>query len=265
MSAYGPVIGVCRICGVAGQLTADHVPPKGAPRIGQRVLHDLGLDHAHGRSGRKGKHFQRGVKFPSLCEKCNNVLLGRDCDPALIALAVRVDEHLKSRLDVDALPIDIVPARLGRSIVGHLLASMSEDQILKAPTGQAFRRYFCDWSLPFPREARFVIWPHYSPVQFISTGHALITNDGIALVFTLKFYPLAFILPWEAPASWKLPGIDLTDLVRENSIQPTQILFPVKQLIRLDYPEVPGANDGLMVSMLGQETIRYSVPFARRR
>lgn len=255
--------GICRICGSAGKLTADHVPPRGVPKIGQRILHDLGLDQVQRSAGTRGKRFQGGVKFPSLCDKCNNVSLGASCDPEIIALAQRVDDHIRSGVYLDTLPICFSPARIGRAVVGHLLAAMSEEQILRAPAPLAFREYFSNPSSPFPTEARCFLWPHYSQIQFISIGHAIIMAEQVGICFTLKFYPLAFVIPWGSVDKWQFPGVEITALLQSNSTATSLVSLPMRERVRIDFPELPGETS--MFSLLGAESIRYSRPFSARR
>lgn len=76
MVTRGAQSGMCNICGDDGPLTEDHTPPKGCVRPTamelQHVTHRL-----HAGKAIKTKA-QDGVKYRTLCARCNNTLLGRD-------------------------------------------------------------------------------------------------------------------------------------------------------------------------------------------
>ena len=70
----GPRVGRCNICGKLGNLTEDHVPPKGSitpEKVGVRSL----VQTMKAVDSRIGQLFQNGVKFRTLCSTCNNVKL----------------------------------------------------------------------------------------------------------------------------------------------------------------------------------------------
>lgn len=63
-------IGVCRLCGQTGQLTNEHVPPKGSYHNSAfRVMVHTGEQAL---DGGRGRIYQRGFHVPSLCGPCNN-------------------------------------------------------------------------------------------------------------------------------------------------------------------------------------------------
>lgn len=76
---HGPLRGPCSICGSPAQLTVDHVPPKGIARGTAMEMRDLmdrlSVTEVQG----KFQLSQDGVKFRSLCPRCNNVRLGAEC------------------------------------------------------------------------------------------------------------------------------------------------------------------------------------------
>ncbi len=82
MVTRGAKSGTCNICGVDGPLTEDHTPPKGCVRPTamelQHVTHRIDAGKAI-----KTKA-QDGVKYRTLCARCNNTLLGGRYDPVLI-------------------------------------------------------------------------------------------------------------------------------------------------------------------------------------
>lgn len=116
----GPLRGPCSICGTPDNLTLDHVPPKGATRITAVEMRDLtarlSMDGTQGRC----ELSQDGVKFRSLCRRCNNERLGAETDPELVKLCNHADAVLRSRLVLPpSFAIDVRPMRALRSVVGQ--------------------------------------------------------------------------------------------------------------------------------------------------
>lgn len=64
--------GDCCICGKNGLLTQEHVPPKQAYNKIRTVEYTLSDVLTSGKDSSKRKTKQGGVKFETLCEKCNN-------------------------------------------------------------------------------------------------------------------------------------------------------------------------------------------------
>ena len=117
----GPKVGRCNICGTDGPLTEDHTPPKGCVRPTTVELHHI---HARLQPERvKGRISQNGVKFRTLCGRCNSHFLGAEYDPTLIKFAQ--DVALVLRQDI-LLPTTVAirtkPQRLMRSVIGHVWA-----------------------------------------------------------------------------------------------------------------------------------------------
>lgn len=158
--------------------------------------------------------------------------------------------------------MQVTPALLGRAVVGHLLAASNETQAVNAPNVVAMRNYFLDRTLSFPDGARIHLWPYPDHMEFVSAGHAAITTHGNVLVYTLKFYPLAFMVAWDSNPDWALPGVDITALLQENSGQPRNLDLPLDR-VPTHFPELPSGNNGILVTMVGDETIRYSVPYRK--
>ena len=83
-ATLGPKVGVCNICLNSGALTEDHIPPKGAIRVTQMEMHHLVQILGVEQPMAAGRVAQDGVKFRTLCKRCNSGLLGARYDPELI-------------------------------------------------------------------------------------------------------------------------------------------------------------------------------------
>ncbi|GAB3100517.1 hypothetical protein GCM10027159_24160 [Lysobacter terrae] len=92
----GAKSGACNICGIVGPLTEDHTPPKGCVRPTamelQHVTHALEAGKAIKTKANDG------VKYRTLCARCNNALLGGRYDPVLIGFVNQVSGLLASSL-----------------------------------------------------------------------------------------------------------------------------------------------------------------------
>jgi hypothetical protein len=85
IQTHGPRVGRCNICGTSGPLTEDHTPPKGCYPPTAVELHSVVTRLNRDADGAgKPRLSQNGVKFRTLCGRCNNGLLGSDYDPPLI-------------------------------------------------------------------------------------------------------------------------------------------------------------------------------------
>src|SRR5690349_372794 len=119
----GPKTGKCNMCGNDGPLTEDHTPPKGAIRASQVEMHHIVRVLSVAKPASGGRISQDGVKFRTLCSRCNNGLLGANYDPAFNEFSRAVGLYLKSTLTLP--PITYVkgkPQNIARSLLGHLSA-----------------------------------------------------------------------------------------------------------------------------------------------
>src|SRR5579871_4605419 len=140
INTRGPTHGSCNICGVHSKLTEDHVPPKGVPGCGEFNLYGLqaALDIERG----QGRRFPNGVKYRTLCKRCNYDLLGGQYDPALVALAVGIQSELQKiaasgREAARSVWVRTQPARVLRSLVGHVLAIGSGGEFVDSKVRRA--------------------------------------------------------------------------------------------------------------------------------
>ena len=191
--------GNCNICGVRCRLTWDHVPPKGSAAIGpmdqQTVLQHLatrhGGDHRYSIS-------QNGVKFRTLCGKCNNDILGAQCDPALNDFTDRVTRNVSSVL---ALPrtvhVNARPSQLVRAIFGHLLAA--KGQIEDSVPDRQMRVYFQNHALHVPHGLKVFYWLHpYHNVVIIRDVVMPAVRGRFGqkpgMFSILKFFPMGYLV-----------------------------------------------------------------------
>ena len=89
----------CNICGNMDSLTWDHVPPQVGIEVTPLEQKTI-LQHLVSDGSNKKYHIsQNGLKFRTLCKKCNNELLGKKYDPILNEFAIGVGRYIKTKLE----------------------------------------------------------------------------------------------------------------------------------------------------------------------
>lgn len=246
INTRGPKEGNCNICGAFGALTEDHTPPKGIPGCGQvdlyRIAEAIGTEIGAG-----GRRFQRGVTYRSLCRLCNTDRLGGRFDPSLISFAKSIDGVLKSPIALPRiLPVTIFPSRVVRSVVGHILAARVGTPA-EGTAGEAMKAFFLDDDAPFPSSMACYTWVYAGANQVTIRMSARMTLRGHDWLFSLmKFYPLAFMLVWDAPPGSRFPLASLTALSQGIDAQ-DEVRLDLRSNPPLDWPETPSNDSGVAV------------------
>lgn len=217
------------------------------------------------------RHLQDGVKFRTLCARCNNELLGGRYDPELqvlcqelavpLRLIARAQLHIPSRFAAV-----IRPNLVAKAIAGHLLAGRLREDMTAPPESAPFpdllRRYFLDPTARLPEGLEIYCWPYPSEVQVIAQAIGGVwLGTGTLLIFAvLKFFPLGFLVAFERPPALEMkPPLLVRD--REAATDASQMLgFDFrKDVPRIDWPEKPD-DDGRLVYLLDSEQALISSP-----
>lgn len=243
-ATLGPKTGHCNICGLHGQLTEDHIPPKGAIRITQmEMLHLIQVLSAPGSLSR-GRLSQDGVKFRTLCGRCNNDLLGTRYDPELIRYVNSVATILKSSLRLPSrVNVPAVPQKVMRAVVGHILA-FGLDRRADGPFEIAMAEYFLDDTRPLPGDMKLYLWvyPHQSQVI---VRDAVLSSTKIKepVIFKLlKFFPLAFFATWEEPPGYNFSFENLTKFGARGLNDEFATIIDTQTIPEMQWPEAPSKD-----------------------
>jgi len=195
----------CNICGKVEKLTWDHVPPKSCfnnKKVEYNTFYDEVNNTKAMLTGDELNRYtisQNGVMYRSLCDKCNNDLLGAKYDKELECLTKFTHSLLTSKLTLPSnISLSLNINKLSRSIVGHILAARNhfEAQVL---TDLKLREYFLDTSSLPPKEMKllFRIYPYETIVIHrdcvVGSMHKNAELPGGSLD-CLFFYPIAFLL-----------------------------------------------------------------------
>lgn len=207
IATRGPKSGQCNVCGEYGPLTEDHTPPKGAYRPTQVEIQSLVRRLSRTNLGKKSRFSQNGVKYRSLCHRCNNALLGAKYDPAFNSFVNQASSLLRSTLILpQVISVPGQPQAIMRSLLGHLSAQ-GVGRYRKGPHTEALRNYLLDPSLPLPAPLRVFYWlyPHQSHVMARDAAYVDLGAGSPFAIWFLKFYPLAFLVAWDGPSTMPFP------------------------------------------------------------
>jgi len=235
--------GACNICLSSGELTWDHVPPQGGMDISPLDQYTI-LERLAGRSESPNRlSTQNGVKYRTICKKCNGDLLGREYDPVLNDFAVGIGQFLKTSIWLPPrLCYPTRPARLLRSLFGHLLAAKSEVENTKED--EAMRHYVQDHQATLPSNLNVFFWVYpYSQVVVIRDV-AMLAERGnfrgsLGVFSILKYFPIAYIVT-NLQQYEGLPSLSFhcpTDIDTD-----VRIRIPLRHLKPPDWPEI--VDDG---------------------
>lgn len=112
----------CNICGLEKPLSADHVPPKCCSNKGTINFYQLFQKNRN--PDKKPGQAQKGIYFKTICEKCNNELLGNQLDPFLGNLQEQIINATSQCTSLaDDILVNIQINKVCRSVIGHLLAA----------------------------------------------------------------------------------------------------------------------------------------------
>lgn len=144
-------IGYCNICDSYEKLTDDHIPPKGSTKITQvkmLSIHDaLGVTEEEA----KGRRSQNGVKFRTLCKKCNNEWLGLKYDPHLNYFSSELIKYADTRIALPStIKIHTKPNLIARAVIGHMLA-VGVERSNKSKVVSHLARYFLNPAFSLPK------------------------------------------------------------------------------------------------------------------
>jgi hypothetical protein len=184
-------------------------------------------------------------------------LLGTEYDPELIEVSkqvasmVRVQRELGLSLP-EKIDLSVKPQRLIRSVVGHILAGklpIPGKPPISAPFPDALRNYFNNPSSNIPDKLEVYYWVYPSNKQIVINSLAIGSAMGegfIAGSCLLKFFPLAFWIVWDKPASFPINFTRISQDKLKGLDETCEIVLDLRNIPPLNYPEVPGEGRYIM-------------------
>lgn len=254
--------GHCAICLVHEKLTNDHVPPKGSHAPSRVWIQSVVATLGEPDQKVHRRHSQNGMKFRTICGRCNNDFLGSRYDPALNFMSRKVEQIMRAaqRLELPRhLTVSIKPQRVARAVIGHLLASddTRTKQPRVAPLLDAMRQYFLIETQQLPDDLRLFFWPYRGLRQTVLRG------VGVMFGFTqvsppptivgdfLKYFPVAFWLTSDPPKA-------IAEQIQDREINPrglrlddeVDIAIPTRpaDTFAPDWPEHPKGFEAILLN-----------------
>ncbi|SJM89009.1 conserved hypothetical protein [Crenothrix polyspora] len=253
----GPKRGVCNICGKYGSLSEDHTPPKGCMKATSKEIYGIHVHLQQKLPLSKGTISQNGVKYRTLCENCNNGLLGTEYDPSFISFVNDLALYLKTQFHISpAINIKTKPQRVIRSLLGHIDAQ-GVGRHEKGEITEPLKAYFLDPSQHLPDSLNIYCWPfpykHHVMARDCAMG---IFTDGPLEVFSiwfLKFFPVAFMVTFDKPETIKYDYMTcLSDYRRLGIDDEIEVTMNLDKIIHPWWPEIPDDN---FVLLYGEQAI----------
>lgn len=187
----------CNICGETKQLTWDHIPPKSCGNFTEVRFNALfgsipKLDEYENLS-------QNGMKFRTICDDCNNRLLGKEFDPEMAAYTTMIESYVVSKLVLpDVLFQTRKINRLCRAIVGHMLAALpyySHEDLIEV----RLREFFLDQNALPPSDIKLLNWMYLYNSVVISRNFSVGSLDGNyafpkGAVSVMSSFPVSYVL-----------------------------------------------------------------------
>ena len=255
IATRGPKNGQCNICGDFGPLTEDHTPPKGCLKPTQVEIRHISSHLGSGPNTDKARRSQNGVKYRTLCSRCNNTLLGSKYDPHLINFVNSVGQLLKSSLDLPCqVKISTRPQAVVRAVLGHICA-LGVDRYLKGPKTESFRDYFLDDTVPLPAGINVFYWayPHQPHVMFRDAAYMNISGGFEPFpMWLLKFFPIAFLVAWDDPQGMEYQPHSFEPWRAAPFAKEADLQLTLRPTLPAFWPEAPSDRT---IIMYGHEAI----------
>ena len=250
----GRKFGQCNICGEISKLTEDHTPPKGCIKIKTVELHHIIENLGAVPPKSRGLHSQNGVKYRTLCSRCNNQLLGKEYDPSFINFVNTVGNFLKTELHLPSVMyVTAKPQRIMRSLLGHLCAQ-GVDRYDKGAITEPIKQYFLNPSIPLPANIKIYYWPFPYKYHVMARDCALVDlriHEPISIWF-LKFFPIAFLVTFDEKGKYSFRLTELSKWGEESIDFETELPVFLGKILPQFWP---GAPTPTTLLLYGQEAI----------
>lgn len=190
----------CNICGKRTKLSWDHVPPKCCNNNSKIKVNTFFEGPPNDGAKDYIKNFQNGVKYRSICNECNNSLLGGNYDKELERFTQTIDRNLTTNIILPRdINIKINVNMLCRAICGHLLAA--KNFFDNSINENILREYVLNDSLYPPENFKLLYWIYPYSAIFIMRDFWIESDvnhprpDGmISLMYS---FPIGYLLVYK--------------------------------------------------------------------
>lgn len=227
--ARKPVFGNCRICGVFGKLSFEHVPPRAAfnnrPILLRRGLENINssLDDV------KGEKRQRGAGDYTLCPKCNS-FTGRQYGNAFVEWVyqgMKILHYTKGRPSI-YYTYNIFPLRVIKQVISMFFSA----------NGSEFRDAYPDLvKFVLNKETRYLdekysVYAYYNlgdrSRQLGLTVGADLAKGKISRMSEIAYPPIGYMITFNSqPPDQRLLDITFFSRYRYNDWKPISLRMPI--------------------------------------
>jgi len=197
----GPDSGFCRLCGKKRVLTLDHIPPTSWINTHNIVLQSF-LDK------KQSMKSPRGLMFKTLCDNCNNNLLGTfDGKVGYVLNEIRSFlSYMKSEgVNDQKVEFNISNQVFLKSIIGHILAGFDPIASVEFPTytpNNSFKsilhKYWKSQIDNLPQSIKIYYWVYENePITFapqIVYAANISEPDSIIICSLIRFNPIGIMI-----------------------------------------------------------------------
>ncbi len=243
----GPKRGICNICGKHGKLTEDHVPPKGTIKFPRMTLYDIAeVLNVKSEKKRRGRNFQQGVKFRSICAVCNGDYLGGLYDQELKIFANSVGDYLHSLvIRPNRTNFFVAPGKIIRAVCGHILA-LGIERVPRGDMGDAMADLVLspEQEIPDCLHVYYWVYPFWDQVAIRNFCFLVRFGTPPLSCSVLKFFPLGFMAVWNPPSEIRTSLLKLNDYCIGTGSEQVNIPLNLSEIPPQRFPEAPG-NTGM--------------------
>lgn len=246
----------CNICLSRTPLSEDHIFPRCITPPGPKIVKELFKTINPNQPWRRNtKIAQNGLKFKTLCQKCNNDILGGHHDKELESFYLKANKEITLHKYVNSKFLHIKDVKLNkisRAIAGHLLAADNKANPYNKKT-RALRRYVLKEENEFPEDFEFCMWLYPFSEQMILKDIWLLEEFGkgnMLWMTAYKAFPFAFGIK-QAKTNYKYPveGIlELTNHLTTNIEQSYNLRLSTKKIPPAFWPEAPTKHGAMLTS-----------------
>ena len=247
------VIGHCNICGCFEQLSEDHVPPRCCDNKGN--VNYYALFDRNFQPNKKPKQAQNGIKFKTICSKCNNERLGKELDPFLGEMQNGIIDMCSTFTNLsDGDLLNVYINKISRCVIGHMLAAFPH--YINTNFENSLREYFLDKTKQSIAGLHLYVWVNFEKRVAIArnVGIALDADFNGSMVSLLKFPGAAFMLCNKQIDDNMIDLFDFTTYNIEDCVKiPINISSIVSKRGELKTTEWPLIENDYRLFVLGQE------------
>lgn len=229
--------GTCNICGELGPLTWDHIPPKGGIELLPVEIDRVVSLFVPSLGSSRNEMSNDGLKYRTICRKCNSHL--SQYDVALNEFAIAVGRFLKSNLSFPSvIHIKAHPVAIARSVLGHLLAARWSPENFFFD--DLIRGFIQEPDKPIPNEINVFYWLYPYPLQVVLRDAMMPLKRGNFTGYQrfglLKYFPVAYLVTDVK----EYEGLNSLTLWRKEPLN-TSVELPVnlKSIRCAEWPERP--------------------------